>query len=104
MVARKKEGIALLPHTAGQVTLGIATSPDGDGTHHLTTPEKARDKWPSVATRANVWLDRLNNGHHPPKFSWVLYHLQLWSSIRYGLGMLSAPLSMLGELSTNVAF
>lgn len=99
-----KEGIALLPHTAGRVTLGIATSPDGDDTHHLTTTGKARDKWRLVATRANVWLDRLKNRHLPPQISWVLYRLQLWSSIWYGLGTLSAPLSMLGELSTNFAF
>ena len=99
-----KEGIALLPHTSGRVTLGISTSPDGDDFHHLHTPGKARDKWRSVSTRASVWLDRLKNGHLPPKYSWVSYRLQLWSSVRYGLGTLSAPLAQLGELTANFAF
>ena len=99
-----KEGIALLPHTSGRVTLGISTSPDGDDSHHLHTPGKARDKWRSVLTRASVWLDRVKNGHLPPKYSWVSYRLQLWSSVRYGLGTLSAPLAQLGELTTNFAF
>ena len=98
-----KEGIALLPHTSSRVTLGISTSPDGDDLSHLTKPGQARDKWRSVATRANVWLDRLKNGHLPSKFSWVSYRLQLWSSIRYGLGTLSAPLCQLGELTRNFA-
>jgi hypothetical protein len=47
-----KEGIALLPHTAARVTLGISTSPDGNDSHHLHTPGKPRDKWKSVSTRA----------------------------------------------------
>jgi hypothetical protein len=99
-----KEGIALLPHTSGRVTLGISTSPYGDDSHHLHTPGKARDKWRSVSTRALVWLDQLKNGYLLPKYSWVSYRLQLWSSVRYGLGTLSAPLSQLGELTTNFAF
>jgi hypothetical protein len=99
-----KEGIALLPHTSARFTLGISTSPDGDDSHHLYTPGKARDKWRSISTRASVWLDRLKNGHLPPKYPWVSYRLQLWSSVRYGLGTLSAPLAMLGELTTNFAF
>jgi hypothetical protein len=94
-----KEGIVLLPHTSGRVTLGISTSPDGDDSHHLHTPGKARDKWQSVSTRASVWLDRLKNGHLPPKYSWVSY-----SSVRYGLETLSAALLQLGELTTNFAF
>lgn len=98
------EGIALLPHMTGRVTLGISTSPDGDDTHHLHTPGKARDKWRTVLTRASVWLDRLKNGHLPPKYSWVSYRLQLWSGVQYGLGALSAPLSKLGELTANFAF
>ncbi len=28
----------------------------------------------------------------------------MWSSVRYGLGTLSAPLAMLGELTANFAF
>lgn len=62
------------------------------------------DKWRSVATRANNWLDRLKNGHLPAKFAWVLYRLQLWSSLKYGLGTLLAPIAQMGEVIKNFAF
>jgi hypothetical protein len=97
------EGIALLLVDAAQVTLGVCTSPDSDDSHHLSKPGNAKDKWHSVATRANVWLDRLKNGHLPPKYSWVLYRLQLWSSLKHGLSTLSAPLHTLGEITMNFA-
>jgi hypothetical protein len=100
-----REGIALLTADAARVTLGVCTSPDGDDSHLLIKPGKAKDKWQSVAiTRANVWLDRLKNAHLPSKYSWVSYRLQLWSSLKYGLGTLSAPLSSLGEIMTNFAY
>ena len=98
------EGIILLPATASRVTLGVATSPDGDDTHHLKAPGQAKDKWKSIATKASVWANRLKNGHLPSKFSWVSYRFQLWSSVKYGLGTLSAPLADLGELTVNFAF
>jgi hypothetical protein len=53
------EGIALLPAEAARVTLGVCTSPDGDYIHHLSKPGNAKDKWRSVATRANVWLENI---------------------------------------------
>lgn len=99
-----REGIALLPATASRVTLGIATSPDGDDTFHLSAPGKPKDKWKSISTRAQIWLNRLKNAHLPSKYSWVSYRFQLWSSVRYGLGTLSAPLAAFGELTTNFAY
>jgi hypothetical protein len=99
------EGIALLLADAARVALlCVCMSPDGDDSHHLSKPCKAKDKWQSVATRANVWLDRLKSGHLPPKYWWASYRLQLWRSLKYGLGTLSAPLSALGEITTNFAF
>lgn len=98
------EGIALLPATSERVTLGICTSPDGNDSHHLTKPGQAKDKWKSVSTRARVWLNRLKNGRLPSKFTWVSYRLQLWSGVRYGLGTLSAPLSLFGELTDKFAY
>ena len=98
------EGIALLPATASRVTLGVSTSPDGIDVHHLKAPGQAKDKWKSIATRAKVWADRLKNGHLPSKFAWVSYRLQLWSSVKYGLGTLSAPLAAFGELTHNFAY
>jgi hypothetical protein len=63
-----------------------------------------KDKWKSISTRAAVWLNRLKNAHLPSKFSWVSYRLQLWSSVRYWLGTLSAPLAMFAELTANFAY
>jgi hypothetical protein len=54
-----REGIALLPTTASRVTLGIATSPDGDDTFHLSAPGKPKEKWKSISTHAQIWLNRL---------------------------------------------
>jgi hypothetical protein len=45
-----REGIALFPCTMSRVTLGVATSPDGDNSHHLSAPGTARDKWKSIST------------------------------------------------------
>jgi hypothetical protein len=49
-----REGIALLPATASQVTLGLATSPDGDISHHLSASGNVKDKWKSISTRASI--------------------------------------------------
>ena len=98
------ESIALLAPSEYRVTLGIASSPDGADHHHLRAPGTARDKWKSVATRAKVWLDKLKNAHLPAKYAWVSYRLQLWASIRYGLGVLSARLQDMGELCHNFAY
>lgn len=98
------EGIALLPASAARVTLGVNQAPDGDDTHHLQAPGKPRDKWRSIATRADNWVDNLRNAHVPSKHAWISYKLQLWSSLRYGLGTLSATLDQMGEITTNFAY
>jgi hypothetical protein len=98
------ESIELLEPGDAKVTLGVATCPSGDDSFHLTAPGSARDKWKSVETRSEVWLMRLKNGHLPSKYAWVSYRLQLWASIRYGLGVLSSPLATLGELCPKFAF
>ena len=79
-------------------------APDGDDTHHLQAPGKPRDKWRSIATRADNWVDNLRNAHVPSKHAWISYKLQLWSSLRYGLGTLSATLDQMGEITTNFAY
>jgi hypothetical protein len=99
-----KEGIALLPADSARVTLGINMAPDGNDMHHLTAPGKPRDKWRSIATRAENWLDSLRNAHIPSKHAWVSYRLQLWSSLKYGLGTLSATLEQMGEITVNFAY
>ena len=98
------EDIALLDVNEPRVTLGVSTCPTGDDSHHLNASGSARDKWKSVRTRAETWVNRLRNGHLPPRYAWVSYKLQLWSSVRYGLGVLAVPLSQMGELTTNFAY
>ena len=100
----RREEISLLEVDEAQVTLGVATRPNGDDIHHLQAPGKPRDKWKSIRTRAETWVNRLTNGHLPSKFAWVSYRLQLWAGIRYGLGVLSIPLASFGELTTNFAY
>jgi hypothetical protein len=98
------ETIELLEPGDARVTLGVAACPSGDDSFHLVAPGSAKDKWKSVKTKAEVWLMRLKNGHLPSKYAWVSYRLQLWASIRYGLGVLSAPLASFGELCPKFAF
>jgi hypothetical protein len=98
------ESIALLGAKDARVTLGIATTPSGNDWHHLNAPGKHSDKWRLVKTKAKNWLNCLHNCHLPPRFCWVSYRLQLWASLNYGLGVLSARIGELGELTTNFAF
>eukprot|EP00956_Cyclotella_meneghiniana_P008545 scaffold11579_cov40-Cyclotella_meneghiniana.AAC.10 len=53
------EEIAVLSCDVHQVTLGVASSPDGNDHHHLAAEGKARDKWKSIRTKAEVWINRL---------------------------------------------
>ena len=99
-----KEGIALLPADAARVTLGVNMAPNGDDTAHLQAPGKPRDKWRSIATRADNWVDNLRNAHIAPKYAWISYRLQLWSSLKYGLGTLASTLSQMGEITNNFAY
>lgn len=96
--------LALLGPEEARVTLGMATTPSGNDWHHLHVPGKPSDKCQSVKTKAENWLCCLRICHLPPRFCWVSYHLQLWSSSKYGLGVLSAQIGELGELTTNFAF
>ena len=99
----RQESIALLDPSEARVTLGVATCPSGDDTHHMTAEGTARDKWKSIRTRAEVWVTQLNNGRLPSKFAWMSYRLQLRAGVRYGLGALSSSITDMGELTKNFA-
>ena len=60
-------------------TLGVHTSPSGSGSRHLE----------ALRLKAEVWINRLKNGHLSTSWSWVAYRHQLWPSLRYGLGTLA---------------
>ena len=84
--------------------LGVATCPAGDDTMCLAGPGHMRDKWCLIKMRADVWLTCLKNGRLHSKYAWVSYHLQLWASPRYSLGVLMAPLEVLGKITKNFVF
>ena len=99
-----QESISLLDVDDARITLGIATRPNGDDTHHLRAEGSPRDKWKYIKTRVETWVNRLVNGRLPAKHAWVSYKLQLWAGVRYGLGVLAIPLAEFGELTKNFAY
>jgi hypothetical protein len=98
------ESIALLDPSEALVTLGVATCPTGDFSHHLTADAEPGEKWRSVKARAEKWLYQMKNSHLPANHCWVSYKRQLWASVRYGLGFVSSPLAHLGKLCHNFAY
>ena len=98
------ESISLLDVNVPMVTLGVNTCPTGDDSCHLYAPGTAKDKWKSVRTRAEIWTNRLVNGHLPSTYAWVSYRMQLWPSVCYGLGVLAEPITKMGELTKNFAY
>ena len=65
----------------GKETLGVFTAPDGNSQAHF---QKITDK-------ADTWTARISNGHLPVSFNWTSYIYQLWTSIRYGIGIGALP-------------
>jgi hypothetical protein len=61
------ESIALLDPSEARVTLGVATCPTGDFSHHLTADAEPGEKWRSVKARAEKWLYQMKNSHLPAK-------------------------------------
>ena len=81
-----RETIAQLGVDDSRKTLGIYTCTSGNSAAQLLAMEKKVRKWSS----------RLLNSRFPTKWACVSYNLQLWTSLRYGLGTLSTPLCELG--------
>ena len=75
-------------------TLGVHACPSGKSIGHIRT----------IEDRARRWTSKLLDSKLPAKWAWVSYKLQLWSSLRYGLGTLSAPLSQLRSALPRFAF
>lgn len=98
------KSIALLDPSEARVTLGVATCPTGDFSHHLTADAEPGKKWRSVKAPAEKWLSQMTNSHLPAKHCWVSYKRHLWASVRYGLGCVLAKLAHLGILCHNFAY
>ena len=79
--------IAQLMHSEADKNLGLFVRPDGVNEPHL---KQIRDK-------IEEWTALINEGHLPTRSVWMSYKLQLWASVKYGLGASSATIKELEE-------
>eukprot|EP00804_Cyclotella_cryptica_P018192 CCRYP_005946-RA/>CCRYP_005946-RA protein AED:0.57 eAED:0.24 QI:0/0/0/0.5/0/0/2/0/236 len=96
-----RERIALLPAATARVTLGVNMAPNGMIPN--TYAQKASPGTSGGLSRHELTTGQPTQLSRASKHAWVSYRLQLWSSLRYGLGTLSATLSQMGEITTNFA-
>ena len=82
------------PYDHCEKTLGVYSSPSGSGLRHLE----------SVLLKAEVWVNRLRNGHLSNAWAWVAYRHQLWPSLRYGLGAISNDIEEAQALLAKLDF
>ena len=73
--------IEQLPVNVSKKTLGIWTNPAGDCDMQLEVLKSA----------SSTWTSRLETGRLPAKWAWVSYFNQLWTKLRYGLGINASP-------------
>ena len=62
--------------TMSMKTLGVNDAPAGGNVAHLEY----------LSNKSKVWINRMKNGHLPSHIAWMAYKLQLWASLRYGIG------------------
>jgi hypothetical protein len=83
LINGKRETVAKLGVHESRKTLGVYACPSGRSTAHIQY----------INDRACRWTCKLLNSALPAKWAWVSYSMQLWPSLRYGLGTLSASLA-----------
>ena len=69
-------------------TLGVHAVPAGKNEGHLKY----------ISNKASVWINRMKNGHLPSHMAWMAYKLQLWASLRYGIGTMTNDIEEAEEL------
>ena len=79
--------IEQLMHSKAVENLGLFIRPDGVNEPHLT----------QVREKIEKWTEQIKNGELPTCLVWKSYQLQLWASIKYGLGASSASMEELKE-------
>ena len=72
-------------------TLGVFDSPAGGSAEHLK----------DVSERVESWTTRMKNGDLPASMAWTAYNLQLWPSLRFGLGTLTNDVEAADELLSS---
>jgi hypothetical protein len=60
-------------------TLGVVDAPAGGNIGHLEY----------IKSKTAIWVNRMKNGHLPSHIAWIAYRLQLWASLRYGIGTMT---------------
>ena len=68
--------------------LGVFDSPSGGNVEQI---EKINEK-------VETWTNRMRNGHLPSYLGWKSYHLKLWPSIRWGLGVMTNDVEEMEDL------
>jgi len=74
--------------TFSMKTLGVYDSPTGGNKGHLDY----------IRSKTSIWTSRMKNGHLPSHIAWLAYRLQLWASLRYGIGTMTNDIEEAEEL------
>ena len=74
--------------TMSMKTLGVNDAPAGGNVTHLEY----------LSNKSKVWINRMKNGHLPSHIAWMAYKLQLWASLRYGIGTMTNDIEEAEEL------
>ena len=74
--------------TMSMKTLGVNDAPAGGNVAHLDY----------LSNKSKVWINRMKNGHLSNHLAWMAYKLQLWASLRYGIGTMTNDIEEAEEL------
>ena len=75
--------------TTSMKTLGVVDAPAGGNIGHLEY----------IKSKTAIWVNRMKNGHLPSHIAWIAYRLQLWASIRYGIGTMTNDIEEAEEVN-----
>ena len=85
---RKETIIEQKTPTMSMKTLGVNNTPAGGNAAHLDY----------LSNKIKVWINRMKNGHLLSHIAWIAYKLQLWASLRYGIGTMTNDIEEAEEL------
>jgi hypothetical protein len=72
-------------------TLGVVDAPAGGNIGHLEY----------IKSKTAIWVNRMKNGHLPSHIAWIAYRLQLWASLRYGIGTMTNDIEEAVEVNKD---
>jgi hypothetical protein len=77
--------------TTSMKTLGVVDAPEGGNKGHLEY----------IKSKTATWVSRMKNGHLPSHIAWIAYRLQLWASLRYGIGTMTNDIEEAEEVNKD---